>query len=75
VYTFGEFTFKAVRSNCKQFFFRSWKSDTGIFMRLWNVKNVGSTVLITMKPLVSKLTIPHASPLYHTGNNIFMKYN
>jgi hypothetical protein len=23
VYTFGEFTFKAVRSNCKQFFFRS----------------------------------------------------
>jgi hypothetical protein len=22
------------------------------------------------EPLVSKLTIPHASPLYHTGNNI-----
>jgi hypothetical protein len=44
------------------------------------------TILIEMKslelmhfdmkePLVSKLTIPHASPLYHTGNNIFMKYN
>jgi hypothetical protein len=27
------------------------------------------------RALVSKLTIPHASPLYHTGNNIFMKYN
>jgi hypothetical protein len=27
------------------------------------------------EPLVSMLTIPHASPLYHTGNNIFMKYN
>jgi hypothetical protein len=27
------------------------------------------------EPLVSELTIPHASPLYHTGNNIFMKYN
>jgi hypothetical protein len=29
----------------------------------------------TKEPLVSKLTIPNASPLYHTGNNIFMKYN
>jgi hypothetical protein len=27
------------------------------------------------EPLVSELTIPLASPLYHTGNNIFMKYN
>jgi hypothetical protein len=22
-----------------------------------------------------ELTIPHGSPLYHTGDNIFMKYN
>jgi hypothetical protein len=38
--------FKAVRSDCKQFFFRPEKTeldyDTGIFMRLWNVKNVVS---------------------------------
>jgi hypothetical protein len=27
------------------------------------------------EPLVSKLTIPHTSPLYKTGNNIFMKHN
>jgi hypothetical protein len=27
------------------------------------------------EPLGSKLTIPHASPLYHIGDNIFMKYN
>jgi hypothetical protein len=25
------------------------------------------------EPLVSKLTIPHASPLYYTGNNILAK--
>jgi hypothetical protein len=31
--------------------------------------------LLTKEPLVSELTIPHASPLYHTGNNIFMKSN
>jgi hypothetical protein len=27
------------------------------------------------EPLVSELTIPQASPLYHTGNIIFLKYN
>jgi hypothetical protein len=27
------------------------------------------------EPLVSKLTIPHASPLYHTGNNIHPSTN
>jgi hypothetical protein len=30
---------------------------------------------VMKEPLVSELTIPHASPLYHTGNNIFLKYN
>jgi hypothetical protein len=44
--------FKAVRSKCKQFFVGLKKteldSDTGIFMRLWNVKNVVSAVLSTI---------------------------
>jgi hypothetical protein len=43
---------KAVRSNCKHFFFGPEKteldSDTRIFMRLWNVKNVVSAVLSTL---------------------------
>jgi hypothetical protein len=42
---------KAVRSNCKKKIFGPEKteldSDTGIFMRLWNVKNV-SAVLSTI---------------------------
>jgi hypothetical protein len=43
---------KAVRSNCKHFFFRPEKKteldyDTGIFIRLWNVKSVVSAVLST----------------------------
>jgi hypothetical protein len=43
---------KAVRSDCKHFFFRTEKTeldyDTDIFMRLWNVKNVVSAVLSTI---------------------------
>jgi hypothetical protein len=43
---------KAVRSDCKHFFFRPEKTeldyDTGIFMRLWNVKNVVSAALSTI---------------------------
>jgi hypothetical protein len=43
---------KAVRYDCKQFFFRPEKTeldyDTSIFMRLWNVKNVVSAVLSTI---------------------------
>jgi hypothetical protein len=46
----GKF-FKAVRSDCKQFFFCPEKTelhyDMDIFMRLWNVKNVVSAVLST----------------------------
>ena len=42
---------KAVRSDCKHFFFRLEKTeldyDTGIFMRLWNMKNFVSAVLST----------------------------
>jgi hypothetical protein len=44
---------KAVHSDCKQFFSILKKKteldyDTGIFMRLWNVKNVVSVVLSTI---------------------------
>ena len=42
---------KVVRSDCKHFFFRLEKTeldyDTGIFMRLCNVKNFVSAVLST----------------------------
>jgi hypothetical protein len=38
-------------------------------------KNVNINKITMKEPLVSKLTVPYISPLYHTGNNIFMKYN
>ena len=38
-------------------------------------KNVNINKITMKEPLVSKLTVPHTFPLYHTGNNIFMKFN
>jgi hypothetical protein len=50
IYTY--ILFKVVRSDCKQFFSVLKKTeldyDTGIFMRLWNVKNVVSAALSTI---------------------------
>ena len=45
-------------------FFTSDGNLTVSFDGAWQIK----------EPLVSKLMTPHASPLYRTGDNIFMKY-
>jgi hypothetical protein len=45
----------AVRSDCEQFFLRPETTEldygTSIFMRLWNVNNIVSSVLITTSRL------------------------